>query len=64
MDTEGKIEALRNSGFWVAGKGHFDVTDEQLVRIFEILDYSKDPLGELRSYYIELCAEKEISPWL
>lgn len=55
MNYKTKAKALINSGFWVAGYGHFDITIDELAKILKMID--KEDFKGIRELYKEL--EKE-----
>ena len=51
-----KARKLLKAGFWVAGRGHFDITEEELDKILELVE--KNDFKSIASLYKKLAEER------
>ena len=47
-----KAKKLKECGFWMAGIGNFDITDEELAQILEWIE--KDDFFSIEKMYLDL----------
>lgn len=47
-----KAKKLKESGFWLAGYGNFDITDEELAQIIKLIE--KDDFQSIKDLYNRL----------
>lgn len=55
-DKIDKAKKFKNSGFLIVGYGYFDITDEELAIVIDLL--KKDDFDSLKFFYEQLSEEK------